>query len=277
MELVDAFRKFLCRFHLPGEPQKIDRIIQQFAEHFHTQNLKNSLLDDCDLIVNLLLSIVLLNSDLHKPNSPHNFTKEKYVHGTKSSLKRAYFPEWYLENIFDLINSTPLSMYTYFTLNLNKFFTDQNSSQASTPAKVLTANALQAYNFFQMESSSTKKDENPLAPILNDHNEGYKFFIAQFWPKFMDFFVLVFNKSSTRTLVEASLACIYNLFELSIAYEFEDAKSTIIVNIVQMTNVISEQSFKNLKDRSLLALLLIFKIIFRKGDFLMDSWTEVIS
>jgi len=168
-----------------------------------------------------------------------------------------------------------LSMYTYFTLNLNKFFTDHNSSQASTPAKVLTANALQAYNFFQLESSLTKKYENPPAPILSDHNEGYKFFIAQFWPTFMDFFVLVFNKSSTRTLVEASLACIYNLFELSIAYEFEDAKSTIIVNIVQMTNVISEQSFKNLKDRSLLALLLIFKIIFRKGDFLMDSWTEI--
>lgn len=36
--LVQALRNFLWNFRLPGEAQKIDRIMEQFAKHFCAQN-----------------------------------------------------------------------------------------------------------------------------------------------------------------------------------------------------------------------------------------------
>jgi Sec7-like guanine-nucleotide exchange factor len=36
--LVQAMRNFLLLFRLPGEAQKIDRIMENFASHFFTQN-----------------------------------------------------------------------------------------------------------------------------------------------------------------------------------------------------------------------------------------------
>lgn len=40
ISIVQALRNFLWHFRLPGEAQKIDRIMEQFAKHFCNQNPK---------------------------------------------------------------------------------------------------------------------------------------------------------------------------------------------------------------------------------------------
>ena len=82
-----ALRLFLSKFRLPGEAQKIDRImeavhifislsfhetilifffLEQFAKHYCAQN------KDCfpheDVAYMLSFSLIMLNTDLHNPN-----------------------------------------------------------------------------------------------------------------------------------------------------------------------------------------------------------------
>lgn len=40
LKFAEALRKFLTKFRLPGEAQKIDRIIEQFAYHYVACNPK---------------------------------------------------------------------------------------------------------------------------------------------------------------------------------------------------------------------------------------------
>ena len=72
-----ALRKVLLRFKLPGEAQKIDRLMERFARHYHRRNPTVFAKDDTAYV--LAFSMVLLNTDLHNPNNPYRMSKESFI------------------------------------------------------------------------------------------------------------------------------------------------------------------------------------------------------
>ncbi|CAN0086443.1 unnamed protein product, partial [Sphacelaria rigidula] len=69
MVFDEAIRYFLEGFRLPGEAQKIDRMMEKFAERFCLQQ-NASVFPNPDTAFILAFSIVMLNTDLHNPNIP---------------------------------------------------------------------------------------------------------------------------------------------------------------------------------------------------------------
>lgn len=70
MDFGEAIRLFLRGFRLPGEAQKIDRIMEKFAERYCKCN-PNSF-TSADTAYVLAYSVILLNTDAH-----NNMVKEK--------------------------------------------------------------------------------------------------------------------------------------------------------------------------------------------------------
>ena len=58
-------REYLEAFRLPGESQKIDRILEAFSARFWSQTLDSTLFRSADAVHVLAFSAVLLNTDLH--------------------------------------------------------------------------------------------------------------------------------------------------------------------------------------------------------------------
>ncbi|KXJ21644.1 Cytohesin-1 [Exaiptasia diaphana] len=65
-DLVHALREFLWSFRLPGEAQKIDRMMEGFAKQYCQDN--PGLFTDTDTCYVLSFSIILLNTSLHNPS-----------------------------------------------------------------------------------------------------------------------------------------------------------------------------------------------------------------
>jgi len=70
MNFGEAIRYFLRGFRLPGEAQKIDRIMEKFAERYCKCN--PSAFKSADTAYVLAYSVILLNTDAH-----NNMVKEK--------------------------------------------------------------------------------------------------------------------------------------------------------------------------------------------------------
>ncbi|KAM9324498.1 cytohesin-4-like [Gastrophryne carolinensis] len=64
--LVEALRRFLCSFRLPGEAQKIDRIMETFSAHYCQCNPGTFKSADSCYIVSF--SLIILNTSLHNPS-----------------------------------------------------------------------------------------------------------------------------------------------------------------------------------------------------------------
>jgi brefeldin A-inhibited guanine nucleotide-exchange protein len=65
MEFDEAVRVFLQGFRLPGEAQKIDRIMEKFAERYWKCNPKA--FSSADTAYVLAYSVIMLNTDAHNP------------------------------------------------------------------------------------------------------------------------------------------------------------------------------------------------------------------
>ena len=65
MEFVAALRHLLAKFRLPGESQKIDRIMEKFAGRYVENNKQLDIFASADAAYVLAYSIIMLTTDLH--------------------------------------------------------------------------------------------------------------------------------------------------------------------------------------------------------------------
>lgn len=106
----DAVRKFLAGFRLPGEAQKIDRMMEKFAERFCACNPGVFPTADCAFI--LAYSIIMLHTDAHNPNikPEKKMTKESFLRNNRGIANGADLPGEFLGAIYDSIVSNPFTL-----------------------------------------------------------------------------------------------------------------------------------------------------------------------
>ena len=129
-EFLTALRRYLLTFRLPGEAQKIDRIIETFATAFYSQNVGKDglkLFNHEDAVYTLAFSTIMLNTDAHNPaiRERDKMTKEQFIRtnrGAERILRHLLndflgvnygsdFDQEFLEAIYDSILLDEIKLY----------------------------------------------------------------------------------------------------------------------------------------------------------------------
>uniref|UniRef100_A0A2K5U7R8 Cytohesin 4 n=1 Tax=Macaca fascicularis TaxID=9541 RepID=A0A2K5U7R8_MACFA len=108
LNLVQALRQFLWSFRLPGEAQKIDRMMEAFATRYCLCN--PGVFQSTDTCYVLSFSIIMLNTSLHNPNVRDRPPFERFVSMNRGINNGSDLPEDQLRNLFDSIKSEPFSI-----------------------------------------------------------------------------------------------------------------------------------------------------------------------
>ena len=110
MKLDEAIRLFLSGFRLPGEAQKIDRIMEKFAERYSKQN--PSAFPSPDTAFILAFSIIMLNTDLHNPSIPDakKMTVDDFIRNNRGISDGEDLPHDMLRGVFRRIQRAPFSL-----------------------------------------------------------------------------------------------------------------------------------------------------------------------
>ncbi|GJP64511.1 hypothetical protein CLOP_g21489 [Closterium sp. NIES-67] len=96
-----AIRTFLKGFRLPGEAQKIDRIMEKFAEKYCKDN--PGVFKTADSAYVLAYAIIMLNTDAHNPVVTAKMSKADFVRINSSLEGEESAPKDLLEAIYDSI------------------------------------------------------------------------------------------------------------------------------------------------------------------------------
>lgn len=110
MDIVAALRHFLEGFRLPGEAQKIDRLMEKFASRYIDNNPNTTLFPSADTVYVLAFSVIMLTTDLHSPQVKHKMTKEQYIKLNRGISDSKDLPEEYLSQIYDEIAGQEIKM-----------------------------------------------------------------------------------------------------------------------------------------------------------------------
>lgn len=109
MTLVESLRHFLTSggFRLPGEAQKIERMVEAFAQCFYEDSPTSFSSADTAMII--AYSIIMLNTDLHNPQVKKNkMSKDQFVKNNRGIDNGKDLPRRFLEEIYDDILHNPM-------------------------------------------------------------------------------------------------------------------------------------------------------------------------
>jgi ankyrin repeat protein len=107
-----ALRRFLAKFRLPGEAQKIDRLMESFARRYYAQNPKSGPFADQDAVYVLAFSTIMLNTDAHNPSiKPQNkMTKPQFLRNNAGLNGGKNYPDEFLGDLYDRITKNEIKM-----------------------------------------------------------------------------------------------------------------------------------------------------------------------
>ncbi|MBA0573166.1 hypothetical protein Golob_000456, partial [Gossypium lobatum] len=118
MDFGEAIRFFLCGFRLPGEAQKIDRIMEKFAERYCKCNPDS--FTSADTAYVLAYSVIMLNTDAHNNMVKEKMTKSDFIQNNRGIDDGKDLPEEYLGALYDQIVKNEIKMNADSSLPQNK-------------------------------------------------------------------------------------------------------------------------------------------------------------
>jgi len=107
-EIEGALRMFLQSFRLPGEAQKIDRLMEAFARGVYEAN--PSVFANSDAAYVLAFAIIMLNTDLHSPQIANKMTLDQFVSNNRGINNNKDLPRPFLERVYTVIQSDEIKL-----------------------------------------------------------------------------------------------------------------------------------------------------------------------
>nr|XP_023698463.1 cytohesin-3-like isoform X2 [Paramormyrops kingsleyae]XP_023698464.1 cytohesin-3-like isoform X2 [Paramormyrops kingsleyae] len=108
LNLVQALRQFLWSFRLPGEAQKIDRMMEAFAMRYCDCN--PDMFQSTDTCYILSFAIIMLNTSLHNPNVKDKTTLERFISMNRGINNGGNLPDELLMKLYESIRSEPFKI-----------------------------------------------------------------------------------------------------------------------------------------------------------------------
>jgi brefeldin A-inhibited guanine nucleotide-exchange protein len=122
-----AIRHFLRGFRLPGEAQKIDRIMETFAERYYLQN--RDVFASADMAFILAFSTIMLQTNLHNPaiKEEKKMTREQWIKQNTGISTDGELSAELLSQIYDRIAAEPISITQDAKVNKERNRSEDNS------------------------------------------------------------------------------------------------------------------------------------------------------
>lgn len=117
MILDTALRTYLETFRLPGEAQKIQRILEAFSERFYDQQSSNVFASK-DAVFILCYSLIMLNTDQHNPQVRKKMTEDEFIRNNRAINGGQDLPREYLSELFHSISNHAITLFGHSGVEL---------------------------------------------------------------------------------------------------------------------------------------------------------------
>lgn len=273
-----AIRYFLAGFRLPGEAQKIDRLMEKFAERFYLQN--KDTFASADMAFILAFSTIMLQTNLHNPaiKDDKRMTKEQFVRQNKGISADGELPEEMLLEIYERIAAAPISM-TQDMARRNKkeevaqFIVFQTSTDKRRKDAFNDERKEMVRNGEAMFKQASKKTSvfvrNP-----SRNSEAYvRPMFEVVWAPIIGVLSEILETCDDPAAVNSSLAGLYYAIRLACRLDFPTARHTFLNALAKFTTL---ETVREMHQKQVSCIKLMLNIALTEGSFLDESWSKVL-
>lgn len=256
MNLDCALRTYLETFHLPGESQKIQRILEAFSEKFYEQQ-PAGIFANKDTVLIICYSLIMLNTDQHNPQVKKKMTEDEFIRNNRAINEGKDLPREYLSELFQSISHNAITVF----------------GQSGVPVEMNPSRWIELMN--------QTKTVQPFILCEFDRRLGRDMFACIAGPS-VAALSAVFEHAEEEELLHE---CIEGLFSVArvAQYGLEDTLDELLATFSKFTTLLNpyasaeETLFafsKDLKPR--MATLAVFTIANNFGESIRGGWRNIV-
>eukprot|EP00804_Cyclotella_cryptica_P009255 CCRYP_016755-RC/>CCRYP_016755-RC protein AED:0.22 eAED:0.22 QI:0/0.36/0.16/1/0.36/0.16/12/38/1705 len=265
----DAIRLFLSGFRLPGEAQKIDRIMEKFAERFTRQNA--DVFPSADTAFILAFSVIMLNTDLHNPSikPERRMTLESFIRNNRGiSVDGGDLPEEFLSGIFNRIKERPFSLKEDDEARQK----DKKREKFRKEREEMMAASEQLFKKRPSKHNSKRRShENSIDAVSPGDVVKPMFDVT--WGPLIGTLSQVLESSSNETSIALCLSGFVYSIRISSHSGMSLARNTFVNSLAKFTTL---GSIKEMKSKNIECIRTLLSIAIIDGEYLGESWSPIL-
>uniref|UniRef100_A0A2P2KJD3 SEC7 domain-containing protein n=2 Tax=Rhizophora mucronata TaxID=61149 RepID=A0A2P2KJD3_RHIMU len=256
MNLDTALRLFLETFRLPGESQKIQRVLEAFSERYYEQS--PHILANKDAALLLSYSLIMLNTDQHNVQVKKKMTEEDFIRNSRringgNDLPREYLSELYHSICKNEIRTTPEQGAGFPEMTPSRWIDLMHKSKKTAPFIVSDSRAYLDHDMFAIMSGPTIA----AISVVFDHAE---------------------HEDVYQTCIDGFLA----VAKISACHHLEDVLDDLVVSLCKFTTLLNPSSVEEPvlafgdDTKARMATVTVFTIANRYGDYVRTGWRNIL-
>ena len=286
LPIYQAVRNFLYNFRLPGESEKIDVIMEKFAERYYNDNKHNFQLHredsgesnefifaNADAVYIFSFHLIMLATDLHSRaiKKEKKYSLHDWVKNNAGLNDGKDYPEKFLVSVYESIASTPLK-------------TREDNDVAPNPTNNDLLNGKQRQILFNRESKLMLEKSQEL--ILDKLEKKSIFFTSKnidhvkpmfelcWCPMLAAFSMnLEISQDADEEIYSLCLSGFQAAIRVSSIFYLETERNAFVTSLSQFTLL---SNFREMKKKNIEAIKCLIKIAHDNGNYLGDSWMQVL-
>eukprot|EP00850_Spirogloea_muscicola_P003472 SM000014S00260 [mRNA] locus=s14:364320:373142:+ [translate_table: standard] len=278
----EAIRSFLNGFRLPGEAQKIDRIVEKFAERYCRCN--PSAFSSADTAYVLGYSVIMLNTDAHNPMVKNKMSKAEFIKNNRGIDNDKDLPEEFLSGLYDRIVRNEIKM-------------KADTMVASKAAQATTSNRLLALDSILNLVARKAREAEPLESsddVIRHMQESFRakagktgsiYYAASdveiirpmvevVWAPMLAGFSVPLDKSEEEVVTFQCLEGFRHAVHVTSVMCMRMQRDAFLTSLAKFTSL---HSAADIKQKNIDAMKAIIAIADEDGDYLQDAWEHILT
>ncbi|KAG8391685.1 hypothetical protein BUALT_Bualt01G0213000 [Buddleja alternifolia] len=278
MEFDEAIRVFLQGFRLPGEAQKIDRIMEKFAERYCKCNPK--VFTSADTAYVLAYSVILLNTDAHNPMVKNKMSAEDFIRNNRGIDDGKDLPEEYLRSLFERISRNEikmkednLSIQQKQSVNSNRIL--NLDSILNIVIRKRGEDSMETGDMRHMQEQfkeKARKSESIYYPATDV--VILRFMIEACWAPMLAAFSVPLDQSDDEVVIALCLEGFRSAIHVTAAMSMKTHRDAFLTSLAKFTSL---HSPADIKQRNIEAIKAIVTIAEEDGNYLQDGWEHILT
>ncbi|CAA21704.3 SEC7 domain-containing protein [Caenorhabditis elegans] len=275
IDILAALRMFLEKFRLPGEAQKIDRLMLKFASRYLDCNPRQGIFASADAAYVLAFSIIMLTTDLHNKTVKNKMTKQGYINMNRGINEGGNIPVELLEAIFEDISKNEIKMRAGATALLRSRVTPGQGALATDKERramaALEMEALSETARALMESASDA--DAYFTPAQHQHHVKPMFKIC--WTPCLAAFSVGVQMSDDEEEWSLCLRGFRLGVRAACVLQATLERNAFIQALARFTLLTAKNSLGEMRVKNIEAIKLLLLIGDEDGEYLEENWVDV--
>ncbi|KAE9614640.1 putative Sec7 domain, mon2, dimerization and cyclophilin-binding domain-containing protein [Lupinus albus] len=281
IDFGEAIRFFLRGFRLPGEAQKIDRIMEKFAERYCKCN--PSSFSSADTAYVLAYSVIMLNTDAHNNMVKDKMAKADFIRNNRGIDDGKDLPEEYLGGLYDHVVKNEIKMNADSSAPQSKQANSFNRllgldgilnlvNWKQNEEKAVGANGLLIRHIQEQFKSNSGKSESAYHVVTDV--AILRFMVEVCWGPMLAAFSVMLDQSDDRLATSQCLQGFRHAVHVTAVMGMQTQRDAFVTSVAKFTYL---HCAADMKQKNVDAVKAMISIAIEDGDYLHEAWEHILT